>query len=349
MISKKVFQRARGFTLVELLVVIAIIGILVGLLLPAVQAAREAARRMQCSNNVKQIGLALHLYHDSFKLFPPGNLAPMARGGNGCVVGAGGALQMAPWTVLILPYVEQTALYNSLDFNSGFNSYSNLGTQTPNTIKCRVPMSVYRCPSYSAPTWVFAGTVVDPSTVVPPFDYGPFVNNYHACMGGGPIVTTVVNTSDACYRPSIPGGSMAQFVNGLMGVNSKNGIRDATDGTSNVILAGESVYQGMELLRGWFNGYRANSATNDPPGNIIGTAGRINGGKAHYLAFTNRVNNQNIHNAINTLYFGSLHTGGCNFAMGDGSVRFMSENVNLALYQRMGAMADGLPIGDVEF
>lgn len=349
MLHRVRFQRASAFTLVELLVVIAIIGVLVGLLLPAVQAAREAARRMQCSNNVKQLGLALHLYHDAHKVFPPGNLAPVARGANGCVTGAGGLQLMAPWTVLVLPFVEQAPLYNSLDFSLGFNAYSNLGTQTANTIKCRVPMSVYRCPSYAAPTWVFPATVVSPTTVVPPVDYEPFVNSYHGCMGGGAVVTTVTSNADGCYGPTAPGGSISQFTNGLLGVNSRHGIKDATDGTTNVILLGESVYQGMELLRGWFNGFRSNSATNAPPGNIIGTAGRINGGKAHYLAFTNRVNNQNIHNAINTIFFGSLHTGGCHFGMADGSVRFMSENVNLTLYQRLGAMRDGQPIGDIEF
>ena len=101
-------QRKRGFTLVELLVVIAIIGVLVALLLPAVQAAREAARRMSCGNNLKQLGLALHNYHDTFNTFPPGGITP----GNCC-----GTPSAATWTIFILPFIEETALQNQYNFN----------------------------------------------------------------------------------------------------------------------------------------------------------------------------------------------------------------------------------------
>lgn len=103
---RQTFSR-RAFTLVELLVVIAIIGILVGLLLPAVQAAREAARRMQCSNNLKQIGLSLHNYESAYKTFPPGGVTP----GNCC-----GTPSAGTWTLFLLPFLEQTNLYNQYDF-----------------------------------------------------------------------------------------------------------------------------------------------------------------------------------------------------------------------------------------
>jgi prepilin-type N-terminal cleavage/methylation domain-containing protein len=346
--------RKPGFTLVELLVVIAIIGVLVALLLPAVQAAREAARRTRCNNNLKQIALALHNYHDTHNVFPPGNFFPAGRtpsplpavapNASGCYVGTTGLRPGAPWTVLILPYVEQKPLYDSLDFTIEFNAYSNIGTQTINTQRCEVPMQVYRCPSYGPPPhrWV-------PLTAVARTDgpYTKLVNNYYACMGGGPIMTSVVNTEDGCYNPSVPGGAIAQFKNGLIGVNTKNAMRHCTDGTSNVVMLGESAYQGIELLRGWFNGIRSDTTSaNQPPGNIAGTAGVPNGGQRHYVAFQGTATgNLNIHNALNTLYFGSQHPGSCQFAMADGSIHVINENINLAIYQRLGDMGDAQPAG----
>jgi prepilin-type N-terminal cleavage/methylation domain-containing protein/prepilin-type processing-associated H-X9-DG protein len=344
----------RGFTLVELLVVIAIIGVLVALLLPAVQSAREAARRTRCNNNLKQLALALHNYHDTHNVFPPGNLFPAGRTptpntvvaptANGCYIGSTNLRPGAPWTVLILPNIEQKPLYDSLDFNVEFNSYSNLGTQTINTQRCEVPVAVFRCPSYALPPhrWVLPTAVA--RTDGP---YAKFVNNYYACMGGGPIMTSVVNTDDGCYNPSVPGGAIAQFTNGLIGVNTRNGFRHCTDGSSNIVMLGESAYQGIELLRGWFNGIRSDTTSaNQPPGNICGTAGVPNGGQRHYINFQGTTtNNLNIHNALNTLYFGSQHAGGCQIAMADGSVHFLNENINLALYQRLGTMGDGLPAG----
>src|SRR4051794_13375164 len=110
---------ARGFTLIELLVVISIIGVLIGLLLPAVQSAREAARRMQCTNNLKQIGLALHNYHDTYDVFPPGGIT--AFRGSGVVTSqvwnSTWNANMLSWRALTLPYLEQNPLYNSLNFD----------------------------------------------------------------------------------------------------------------------------------------------------------------------------------------------------------------------------------------
>ena len=328
----------RGFTLVELLVVIAIIGVLVALLLPAVQSAREAARRTKCQNNMKQIGLALHNYHDTIKVFPPGNLVFFTPDANGCYAGQSAQLPGPPWTVLVLPYVEQTALYSSLDFSVRFNAYSNLGAQSANTQKCEIPIAAFRCPSYNKPPhgWVYTATVVPANG-----RYPPLVNNYYACMGGGPIMTGVTTTEEACYRTNVAGGSITQFKNGLMGVNSRFGLQHCTDGSSNVVLAGESCYQGMELVRGWFNGYYGSGFA----ANMCGTAGKPNGGKWHYVSLTNATSNQNLHNAINTIYFGGEHPGGCQFVMADGSTQFFNENINLAIYQRLGAMDDGLPVG----
>ncbi len=110
----RVRNRREAFTLVELLVVIAIIGVMVGLLLPAVQAAREAARRMSCSNNLKQIGLAIHMYHDAFKAIPPAHIAPD--------VALVGTTKPSSWIVRILPFMEQTAAFEQTDFSSDFSN-----------------------------------------------------------------------------------------------------------------------------------------------------------------------------------------------------------------------------------
>ncbi len=122
-------SRKTGFTLVELLVVIAIIGILVGLLLPAVQAARESARRLQCSNNFHQLGIALNSYHDSHRRFPPAYVIPVRLMWNGC----------------LLPQIEQSSLYNTLQFGAAWEV-----PNTPNGRACETFIPTYRCPSSDA-------------------------------------------------------------------------------------------------------------------------------------------------------------------------------------------------------
>ena len=154
-------SRKRGFTLVELLVVIAIIGILIALLLPAVQAAREAARRSQCSNNMKQFGLALHNYHDTFKRFPPASI--------NSTVGPGGEA-LSCW-VLILPFMEQAALHDIWDFNYGHLDSANYDAN-------HTPVDGYFCPSRSRPTKMGAD---NPADQYASSAYG----DYAVCAGTG--------------------------------------------------------------------------------------------------------------------------------------------------------------------
>jgi len=130
------FQRA-GFTLIELLVVITIIGILIALLLPAVQAAREAARRMSCTNNLKQIGLAIHTYHDAYRLFPQGYINQPALH------------EAWGWTVFILPYLEQKPLHDRLDVND--RRLTDLMTDVAELPLLQIRLEVYRCPSDNTP------------------------------------------------------------------------------------------------------------------------------------------------------------------------------------------------------
>ena len=204
------------------------------------------------------------------------------------------------------------------------------------------PQPALRCPSFSVPIPWMDYSLVSPSVAGAEL----LVNNYYACMGGGPISTTSGATADGCYQSfGTAGGRMVTFTNGLIGPNTRFGVRDCTDGTSNTVLAGESMYQGLELNRGWFVGWRTNSTNNNNPTQMCGTAGAPNGGRAHFQLFTIGGVNANVHNAINTYFFGSMHPGGCHYAMADGSVQFMSENINLSTYQRLGAMNDGLPVG----
>jgi prepilin-type N-terminal cleavage/methylation domain-containing protein/prepilin-type processing-associated H-X9-DG protein len=191
----------RGFTLIELLVVIAIIAVLIGLLLPAVQKVREAAARSQCANNLKQIGLALHNYHDANKSFPPGYLATGAYGD--------GATDTTPgwsWAAFILPYVEQDNLGRQLNFSKS--------VETSPAIQMMV--KVYLCPSDVAPT---AGVPVPDAFGTPVALAAP--SSYAACCGGDESGTTDPTGLGIFYR------------------NSRTRLTDVTDGTSNTILVGE--------------------------------------------------------------------------------------------------------------
>ena len=147
-----------GFTLVELLVVIAIIGILVGLLLPAVQAAREAARRMQCSNNIKQLALALHNYESAHKSFPPGSISPRLSGTYPPTAPGTNQARTAgySWSMFILPYIEQSAIYNA---TVGTQPVLGRIVADPLTLPLlQTPLATFRCPSERGTRAVLCGS-----------------------------------------------------------------------------------------------------------------------------------------------------------------------------------------------
>lgn len=295
----------QAFTLVELLVVIAIIGVLVGLLLPAVQAAREAARRMDCSNRVKQIGLAMHNYESTHKTFPAGNLGFSSA--KDCT--SGGNKGGASWTVLILPFLEQSALYDSFDTGELFTSTSNLPGDSQNHELFLLPNASYQCPS-------------DPGS-------RPGSNNtsYYGVQGGGP--------DPVCSSQSA--GRMF-YDNGMLFVNSRMGFRDMTDGSTSVFVVGETRYNDQSVENG-YSGW-ASSAKMDSwgmPGVLAGARDQIN-------AFdVNPLKEKTLDYQTRT--FGSHHPGGCHFGMGDGSVQFVTESIDLVLYQTLAIRDDGLPIG----
>ncbi len=356
-------RRPSAFTLVELLVVIAIIGVLVALLLPAVQAAREAARRMQCANNLKQIGLAVHNYHDSNNAFPIGNTSPAVTADTGCFSGTNGSSRHPgpPWSVTILPYLEQLGIYNNINISGTFpSSYSDANASPPPT---NLSPAVYnpitnsplysRIATYQCPTtpkgilqWVAIPTVGAP---LPNVDRTTM--NYFACMGGGLDEPATANrrvsaTGQNCTcggvgAPFPSARFLVHWTNGFMHVNSKKSFRNATDGTSNSILIGETIYQNMQINRGWGSSHRTRHGSNNGPGNLTGTYRAINSGKALYNAFSNKTSDQNIHNHLMNTCYGSLHPGGAQFCLGDASVRFLNESMNLAIYRTLGAIDDG--------
>ncbi len=291
----------RGFTLIELLVVIAIIAILIALLLPAVQQAREAARRSQCKNNLKQIGLAFHNYHDVFDTFPPGYVRTTVP-----AVAAGGAYWA--WSASILPYIDQAPLYNQL--NVGNNSLLDVTAATTTLLPLiQNGISAYKCPS----------------------DTAPQVNNGAATGGAinrqinGNNVTTAtyigVNNSSSMSAARVSAQS------GVLFENSKVGFRDLNqDGTSNVVLVGERAWKVGTLVinSGVMFGIEGTTKTRatDPSAETAATteSGLVFGLGGGSIKI-NETNNRS------RLGFSSAHVGGTHFLMGDGAVRFISENI----------------------
>jgi prepilin-type N-terminal cleavage/methylation domain-containing protein/prepilin-type processing-associated H-X9-DG protein len=193
-----------AFTLIELLVVIAILAILIGLLLPAVQKVREAAARLQCSNNLKQVGLALHGYHDANQTFPPGYLATAPY--------SDGAADTAPgwgWAAFLLPHLEQDGLYRRL----------NLGLPVENSPAIGTPIKTYLCPSDLAPPAAFAVPDAFGNTLAT-----AAASSYAACVGGDESETTDPSGLGVFYR------------------NSRTRLTDVRDGTSQTILVGERAW-----------------------------------------------------------------------------------------------------------
>jgi prepilin-type N-terminal cleavage/methylation domain-containing protein len=308
-----IFQsRPRGFTLIELLVVIAIIAVLIALLLPAVQQAREAARRTQCKNNLKNIGLALHNYHDSSRVFP------YAWGSNEEL-----------WSAMILPHLDQSGLYGTL-------RWTYPGADQPvNMAACAQVMNVFRCPSMAQPVHE---------------DYNGINDRVPASYRV--VADSLASSDDASTRP-VPYNTAAYLsleqypLDGIMFGCSNTGLRDILDGSSNTLMVGESYTdidyskdgQGMDYwvlfspqIDNWKPGAKTGTEYSEAAGS---TVVRIN----------SRLNPA-INGVLMEMSFGSYHVGGAHFVMGDGSVRFLSENMDLKLYQALATIKGSEPVGE---
>jgi prepilin-type N-terminal cleavage/methylation domain-containing protein len=357
-----------GFTLIELLVVIAIIAVLIALLLPAVQQAREAARRSQCKNNLKQIGLALQNHHDQTQYFPPAtsqDQAPFAPDRSSWQATQCSNLTSgqwgASWMVYLLPYVDNAPLYKQLNFCSGTGYGNTFNGPKYNGVK----IGTYRCPSTPLPevtTSTVPGgaggqmmmpTYVAVSGVVPAMaTQGGFTENRYRTTSG-------TGTAGCCVGGTISGG-------GGMVFNAKIGVKDLKDGSSNTIMVSE---QGDYLVtlngslvawnaagpHGWTIGWgNASNPTLWAPGS--------NGDNRVFNTTTIRypINQKTgwpnapghcgstgvCDNTGANIPLNSAHTGGVHALLGDGTVKFISQTQSLSILARLATRDDRQPVSN---
>lgn len=324
-------SRSRAFTLIELLVVIAIIAILIALLLPAVQQAREAARRTQCRNNQKQIGLALHNYHDIYNTLPPGVVHKV---GNQNVA----ALGSYGWGTFLLPQLEQANMFNAMQTNGVDLDQLLRNTANPDAQNlAKKTMPFYRCPSDTAPDLNSKREWDTP---------------YSSFFGNQPVYLATANyVGVSGSRWSTPENWIvnSQDPYGVFWGDSSVKFRDISDGLSNTFVVGE---------RDWQLGWAANWVGQR---NYTGTG--IWGSRQNLAILNVKINDPVLQpngNPAVSRGFSSRHSGGANFLFADGRVQFISENIDfndvdpalanpgstIGLFQRLGRRNDGLTLGD---
>jgi prepilin-type N-terminal cleavage/methylation domain-containing protein len=317
--TKLLRRKRQAFTLVELLVVIAIIGVLVALLLPAVQAAREAARRSSCQNKIRQLAIGLHNHHDTMNKLPPGAenqvyIRPDPTNARTLINGTS-------WIVYILPFIEQQNLYERYYFDKAYNDPLNalVGEQIVPTLYC--------------PSGPDAKKHLDPNTNLTKC----VTTHYYGVMGPAGLTnptTITINGQDHPYTVGDPTANGAWSAHGMLShyrettgsVSSFRVVRlsDVIDGTSQTLMLAE---RSMHLPPGQSNDYRTWIR-----GNAGGSGACKNVMNPINAVFYNGSNN------FNHISFGSSHPAGCSFAMGDASVKFLPVNVDLTVYMASASM-----------
>ncbi len=314
-------KRSRGFTLIELLVVIAIIAVLVSILLPAVQQAREAARRSSCTNNLKQLALATHNFHDIYNKLPPGYLGPLDPA---TPIASAGNQQFFSLFPYLLPYIEQGAIYDQfpleyLDVDRVAQTGEDLRwfALDPANFPGKTDpwdLSQYRIPIFECPSDAKVPTVVlSRGHQWPTSATGYTASTFTGTISGG----WVQAKTNYVGMHGIPGTSNGKW-EGIFRCRSKTRFADITDGLSNTLMFGET--HGGESSTGTQGMYPWMAAPSLPPGWFAGT---------------------------NYYSIDSFHAGGvCNFALADGSVRSISPSISRYKFQQLCAMSDGEVVGE---
>jgi prepilin-type N-terminal cleavage/methylation domain-containing protein len=321
--------RRLGFTLIELLVVIAIIAVLVALLLPAVQQAREAARRSQCKNNLKQIGLALHNYHEQFNVLPYSSAAAAYQTGQ--------VKNNTGWTSL-LPNLDQSTLYNLINFNTAMGTWNKAGgvivggtpLQPGNITVTGTKMVVLLCPSDNGPQTIDIAQQ----------------SGYYGCAPGVPAYNSSYGFSvQYGFRwDNVQWQQEPRLTRSVFGAYSNTNFRDVSDGLSNTVMVAETTLSVQDgKVPTWACAGHvalAGVAFANPTGGYS-----INNWLC--CGWTTPPNSSFVPNSLGEFDSpGSVHTGGMHVTMGDGSVRFISQNINTVTRQRLGYIQDSQPLGD---
>lgn len=333
-----------GLTLIELLVAIAVVGILVALLLPAVSSAREAARKTQCANQLRQIGIGLHGYHDLLATFPSGYVADVDSGSDGKSWG---------WGALLLPFVEERTLSDQLTVTK--RSFDEVASDYRRARFLRTNVSLYRCPSDPGDglSHRFRSIIVPLAVARPPFagtgvaaqlqQIGPLAHIYIPPSAEEvPLATRIaksnyVGSLGNRWKPERRSWRNTDFEgNGLFGRNSKVSISKVLDGTSKTLAVGERSMRNYAAV--WAGGNSWQGCGFGDNQMVLGTA---------FYPINDAPIGENIDcDGRGSANFSSYHYGGANFLYADGSVHFLPQQVDHGVFQNLAQRDDGDNVGD---